>query len=128
MVTNLPPVEGREQLSAVTNLVMMSGSKRDDAFVHLRKIVRISEQQEETIRLAIKRTYENGKNNPYAKRKGRPSGQKNKPGHKAGRPPGSKKKQKQAAADSNSLPNMFTAFSGNTACNNVAEKATQRDN
>ena len=23
---------------------------------------------------------------------------------------------------------MFTAFSGNTACNNVAEKATQRDN
>ena len=83
MVTNLPPVEGREQLSAVTNLVMMSGSKKDDAFVNLRKIVRISEQQEETIRLAIKRTYENALNNPYRKRKGRPSGQKNKPGHKA---------------------------------------------
>ena len=32
------------------------------------------------------------------------------------------------AADSKSLPNMFTASSGNTTCNNVAEKAPQRDN
>ena len=39
-----------------------------------------------------------------------------------------RKKQKQVAADSNSLPNMFTASSGNTTCNNVAEKAPQRDN
>ena len=74
MVSNLPPVEGREQLSAVTNLVMVSGSKEDDAFVYLRKIVHLSEQQEESIRLAIKRTYENAKVNPYNKRRGRPSG------------------------------------------------------
>ena len=150
VVTNLPRVKRREQLSAVTNLVIMSGSERDNAFVHLRKLVHISEQQEEAIRLAIKRTYQNAQINPYyrGKKRGRPAGTTNKPGHKAGRPPkskraqaagsnllsvmfappGSKKKQKQAAADSNSLPNMFTAFSGNTACNNVAEKATQRDN
>ena len=57
MVTNLPPVEGREQLSAVTNLVMMSGSQKDEAFVCLRKIVQISEEQEEAIKLSIKRVY-----------------------------------------------------------------------
>ena len=64
MVSNLPPVVGREQLSAVTQLVMMCGSQKDDAFVYLRKIVHLSEQQEDTIRLAIKRTYENAKANP----------------------------------------------------------------
>ena len=68
VVTNLPLVEGREQLSAVTNLVMMSGSQKDEAFVHLRKIVRISEQQEETIRLSIRRIYNNAKINPYRKK------------------------------------------------------------
>ena len=48
VVTNLPPVEGREQLSAVTSLVRMSGSQKDEAFVCLRKIVQISEEQEDT--------------------------------------------------------------------------------
>ena len=67
MVTNLPPVEGSEQLSAVTNLVMMSSSKKDDAFVYLRKIVHLSEEQEETIRLSIKRAYDNAKINIYRK-------------------------------------------------------------
>ena len=108
-VKNLPPVEGREQLSAVTNLVIMSGSKRDDAFVHLRKIVHISEQQEEAIRLAIKRTYQNASINPYRKKRGRPAGTTNKPGHKAGRPPKSKRTQ---TAGSNSLSIMFAASSG----------------
>ena len=78
-ITNLPPVEGTEQLSAVTNLVIMSGSKKVDAFVHLRKIVHISEQQEEAIRLAIKRTYQNASINPYRKKRGRPAGTTNKP-------------------------------------------------
>ena len=32
-VTNLPRVEEKEQLSAVTNLVIMSSLKRDNAFV-----------------------------------------------------------------------------------------------
>ena len=86
VVTNLPPVEGREQLSAVTNLVMMSGSQKDEAFVCLRKIVQISEEQEETIKLSIKRVYMNASINPYRKKRGRPSGQKNKVGHNAGRP------------------------------------------
>ena len=86
VVTNLPPVEGREQLLAVTNLVMMSGSQRDEAFVHLRKIVRISEQQEDTIRLSIRRIYNNAMINPYRKKRGRPGGQKNREGHRAGRP------------------------------------------
>ena len=86
MVTNLPPVKGREQLSEVTNLVMMNGSQRDEAFVHLRKIVRISEHQEETIRLSIRRIYNNAKINPYRKKRGRPGGQKNREGHRVGRP------------------------------------------
>ena len=120
MVTNLPPVEGSEQLSAVTNLVMMSGSKKDDAFVHLRKIVHISEQQEEAIRLAIKRRYQNASIKPYyrGKKRGRPAGLKNKPGHRAGAPPKSKRAQ---AAGSNSLSLMFAASSGNTASNEVAK-------
>ena len=109
VVTNLPRVEGREQLSAVTNLVIMSGSERDNAFVHLRKLVHISEQQEEAIRLAIKRTYENGRINPYYRGK---KGKTNTPGHKAGRPPKSKQVQ---AASSNLLSIMFTASNGNTA-------------
>ena len=122
-VTNLPRVEGREQLSAVTNLVIMSGSDRDSAFVHLRKLVHISEQQEEAIRLAIKRTYQNAKINPYygGKKRGRPAGTRNKPGHKAGRPP--KSTRTQAAAGSNSLSIMFAASSGNTASNEVASNA-----
>ena len=56
-------MEGREQLSAVTNLVMMSGSQKDEAFVCLRKIVQISEEQEEAIKLSIKRVYINAKIN-----------------------------------------------------------------
>ena len=70
MVTNLPPVEGREMLLAVTNLVMMSGSQKDEAFVCLRKIVQISEEQEEAIKLSIKRVYINAKIDPYRKREG----------------------------------------------------------
>ena len=86
VVTNLPPVEGREQLSAVTNSVMMSGTQRDKAFVHLRELARISEQQEETIGLSIRRVCNNAKINPYKKKRGKPGGQKNKYGHKVGRP------------------------------------------
>ena len=113
-VTNLPPVEGREQLSAVTKLVMMSDFKQGDAFVCLRKIVHLSEQQEDAIRLAIKGTYENAMINPYTygNKRGRPAGTTNKPGHKAGRPP--KSTRTQAAAGSNSLSIMFAASSGNT--------------
>ena len=122
VVTNLPRVESREQLSAVTNLVIMSGSERDNAFVHLRKLVHISEQQEEAIRLAIKRTYQNAQINPYyrGKKRGRPAGTTNKPGHKAGRPPKSKRAQ---AAGSNLLSVMCAASSGNTVSNEVAENA-----
>ena len=61
----------------VTNLVIMSGSERDKAFVHLRKIVNISDEQEEAIRLAIKRRYESAMIDPYNKRRGRPPNQKN---------------------------------------------------
>ena len=34
VVSDLPPVEGREQLLAITNLVMMSDSQHDDVFVY----------------------------------------------------------------------------------------------
>ena len=67
----------REKLSAVTNLVIMSGSERDKALsTYLRKIVNISDEQEEAIRLAIKRRYESAMIDPYNKRRGRPPNQK----------------------------------------------------
>ena len=123
-MNGLPPVEGREQLSAVTNLVIMSGSERDKAFVHLRKIVNISDKQEEAIWLAIKRRYESALINPYRKRRGRQPNQKNKQGHKAGRP---KKKNKPEEADTNSLPNIFGTSNGNTAgVEMIAEDATNK--
>ena len=65
------PSRAARQLSVVTNLVIMSGSERDKAFVHLRKIVNISDEQEEAIRLAIKRGYESAMIIPYNKRRGR---------------------------------------------------------
>ena len=34
VVSNLPPGEGREQLLAITNLVMMSDSQNDDVFIY----------------------------------------------------------------------------------------------
>ena len=49
---------------------MMSGSQKDEAFVCLRKIVQISEEQEEAIKLSIKRVYINANINPYRKREG----------------------------------------------------------
>ena len=101
---------------------MMSDFKQGDAFVCLRKIVHLSEQQEDAIRLAIKGTYENAMINPYTygNKRGRPAGTTNKPGHKAGRLPKSKRVQ---AAGSNSLSIMFAASSGNTASNEVAVNA-----
>ena len=44
---------------------------------YLRKIVNISDEQEEAIRLAIKRRYESAMIDPYNKRRGRPPSQKN---------------------------------------------------
>ena len=49
----------------------------------------------------------------------------NKDGHKAGR---LKKKQTEAATESNSISNLFTASNGDTTSNEVAEKAGQSEN
>ena len=43
VVSNLPPVEGREQLLAITNLVMMSDSQNDDVFVYQMSKKRLSD-------------------------------------------------------------------------------------
>ena len=87
------------QLQYISQLVMMSGTKREEAWVCLKKLIGITDEQEQRIRGALERMRNPHPLNNYIKKRGRPVGQTNKPGHCAGRGrPGKQKKRGQSGA------------------------------